>query len=154
MSQALPLCPGCGAAVPGHKAFCEPACRTAFHNRMSKRGRVAMPLALAWRGKRGSGDTAKAAFRELCELLDHYNAEDRKAGRPSMVHHVMRRGAWNGGSGWRERAQAISIPERRWMKPKSIVSDDPMVTGPPVPISSELSIMRDRSARYRARKGS
>jgi hypothetical protein len=71
---------------------------------MSKRGRVAMPLALAWRAKRGGGKTAKAAFAELCAYLDHCNAEDRAAGRPPMVDHVARRGDWNGGTGWRERA--------------------------------------------------
>jgi len=71
---------------------------------MSKRGRVAMPLALAWRIKRGGGPVAKAAFQELCAYLDHCNAEDRTAGRPPMVDHVAKRGDWNGGAGWRERA--------------------------------------------------
>jgi len=97
-------CQNCGADIVGKKAFCAAACREAFHNRMSKRGRVAMPLALAWRAKRGSGPVAKAAFQELCAYLDHCNAEDRKAGRPAMVDHVEHRGDWNGGVGWRERA--------------------------------------------------
>lgn len=99
-------CQNCGIDVPDHKAFCFPACRDAFHNRMSKRGRVAMPLALAWRGGRGSKDVAKAALKELCAYLDACNAEDRAAGRPPMNGHVERKlsGVWNGGHGWRERA--------------------------------------------------
>jgi len=72
---------------------------------MSKRGRVALPLALAWRAGRGSGGNAKAAFAELCAYLDSCNAEDRAAGRPPMGPYVARRmsGEFNGGHGWRER---------------------------------------------------
>ena len=101
-------CPNCGVVAPAKKAFCAPACRDAFHNRMSKRGRVAMPLALAWRAKRGSGDVAKSAFKELCAYLDACNAEDHKSGRPPMAEHMAKRGDFNGGSGWRERAPRLA----------------------------------------------
>ncbi len=104
METIMP-CQNCGAVMAAGKAFCKPACRAEFHNRMSKRGRVAMPLALAWRSKRGGGPVAKAAFQEMCAYLDHCNAEDKAAGRPAMVDHVARRGDWNGGSGWRERTR-------------------------------------------------
>lgn len=99
-------CFNCPVATPANKLYCSPACRHAFHNRASKRGRVIMPVALGWRMARGSGDTAKSAFAELCAYLDHCNAEDRKAGRPPMVDYLKRVGAFNGGWGWRESAKA------------------------------------------------
>lgn len=99
----MPHCFECGAATTGPKLYCAPACRLAFHNRMSKRGRVILPYALGWRLARGSGDTAKRAFAELCAYLDHCNAEDRAAGRPPMTDYLARVGAFNGGAGWRER---------------------------------------------------
>lgn len=95
-------CQNCGSQVPAHKAFCAPACRDAFHNRMSKRGRVAMPLALGWRAGRGSGGMAKGALRELCAYLDHCNAEDRAAGRPPMAELLGFRVRNGEMSAWRE----------------------------------------------------
>lgn len=97
-------CFACGAATTAGKLYCARPCREAFHNRMSKRGRVAMPIALGWRLGRGSGTTAKDAFAELCAYLDHCNAEDRKAGLPPMTDYLQRVGAFNGGVGWRERS--------------------------------------------------
>ena len=78
-------------------AFCSRAHGTAFHNRSAKRGKVATPLLLAWRGKRGSGDVAKYAFQELCRMADLWNAEDREAGRPNMIATVdaKRRDGWS-----------------------------------------------------------
>ena len=84
--------------MPAAKSFCAVACRTRFHNRMSKRGRVIMPYMLAWRGGRGSGQAAKSAFAELCTYLDHCNAEDFAAGRPPMKQYTELRG-----NAWRER---------------------------------------------------
>ncbi len=69
---------------------------------MSKRGRVAMPLALAWRQARGSGETPKLAFKELCAYLDHCNAEDKAAGRPSMAELLGFRKRHGELSAWRE----------------------------------------------------
>lgn len=95
-------CQNCGAQCPPKKSFCARECREAFYNRMSKRGRVAMPLALAWRAGRGSGGTSKTALAELCAYLDHCNAEDRAAGRPQMAALIVNRQNGNG-VGWRER---------------------------------------------------
>lgn len=104
MSQAPERqCPGCGTPIDPYRAFCTPKCRAHFHNRMSKRGRVAMPLALAWRAGRGQRVVSKAAFKELCQYLDKCNAEDLAAGRPLMERHIERRGDWNGGADWRDR---------------------------------------------------
>jgi hypothetical protein len=71
---------------------------------MSKRGRVALPLALGWRARRGTGDTAKKAFTELCRYLDKCNAEDHAAGRPPMIDYLDAVGKWSmGGLRWNER---------------------------------------------------
>lgn len=45
-------------------------------------------LAQAWRVNRGSGEISKEAFRQLCTLLDTFNADDAKAGRPRADLHV------------------------------------------------------------------
>lgn len=96
-------CPDCGNPLAGKKLYCAAACRVAFHNRMSKRGRVAMPLALGWRARRGGGDTAKQAFAELCRYLDKCNAEDVAAGRPPMADYLAAMFNWQGGARWNER---------------------------------------------------
>lgn len=96
-------CPYCGTQGPKGIYCAGGECRQAFHNLMSKRGRVAMPLALGWRMKRGSGDVAKGAFAELCTYLDHCNAEDRAAGRPPMIAYLETSLKLKGGFGWRER---------------------------------------------------
>lgn len=71
--------------------FCSAKHRTAFHNRAAKRGKVMVPIVLAWRGKRGSGTTAKYAFEQMAKLADQMNAEDRAAGRPPMYAPVERK---------------------------------------------------------------
>ena len=96
-------CPNCAAPVARGAVYCCPECRAAFHNRMSKRGRVIMPVALGWRAGRGSGDIAKAAFAEMCAYLDHCNAEDVAAGRPPMAQYLKSVGVVSS-PGWRERA--------------------------------------------------
>lgn len=79
-------CPECGErfTAASEARFCSDAHKNAFHNRSAKRGKVAMPLLLAWRMGRGGGDAAKYAFAELCALADKWNAEDRKEGRAPM----------------------------------------------------------------------
>lgn len=69
---------------------------------MSKRGRVAMPLALGWRARRGGGDTAKRAFKELCAYLDACNAEDVAAGRPPMIDYLTAAFGWTRGKRWND----------------------------------------------------
>jgi hypothetical protein len=70
---------------------------------MSKRGRVALPIALGWRAGRGTGDTSKNAFVELCRYLDKCNAEDRAAGRPPMRDYLEAIETYRGGARWHER---------------------------------------------------
>lgn len=84
-------CPECGTEFQTKsraKLFCLPEHKLRFHNRCAARGKVLIPLAMAWRHGRGSGDTAKLAFTRMNSLLDEYNAEDLKAGRPRMIDFV------------------------------------------------------------------
>lgn len=85
-------CAECAAEFKGERTarFCSSAHRTAYHNRSMKRGKVAMPLMLAWRtgknhtknrGNVGQRDVAAWAFGQLCALADVWNDEDRAAGR-------------------------------------------------------------------------
>lgn len=72
------------------RLFCSKAHKLKFHNRNAARGKVLTPLAMAWRGKRGSGDTAKIAFRQMNQRLDEWNADDIKAKRMPMADFVER----------------------------------------------------------------
>lgn len=86
-------CPECGQSFETKsrtKLFCSSAHKLAFHNRCAARGKVIIPLAMAWRGGRGAGDTAKRAFMRMSTLLDGWNAEDRAAGRAPMLDFVER----------------------------------------------------------------
>jgi hypothetical protein len=85
----MPKCPECGSIVPQPsrgraRTFCDnnDVCKQAHANRRAVRGKALVSLAMAWRVDRGSGGTAKAAFSQMCEMLDAWNAEDREANRP------------------------------------------------------------------------
>lgn len=100
-------CCECGlkfrAGHPGAQ-FCTPAHKLAFHNRQKGRS-AAIMYAMAYRQKRGAKGTGAESFKELCRLLDLYNAEDREAGRPSAAQYVeglMRRDHF--GTAWESRA--------------------------------------------------
>lgn len=77
-------------AVNRKRLFCCPEHKLAFHNRCAARGKVLIPLAMAWRTKRGSGDTAKKVMAEMCRVLDAFASEDREAGRMHMATYVER----------------------------------------------------------------
>jgi hypothetical protein len=88
-------CPECSATfVGGSEArFCTVKgpgnCKDAWHNRDSKRGRVATQLLLATvQGRRGSSDVATFARRELYALADQWLAEDKAAGRMSAAEYL------------------------------------------------------------------
>lgn len=74
------------------QVFCSRVCLDAIKARNAIRGKVIMPLALAWRSGRGSKDkaTTSRAFRELCAQLDRYAAEDTARGRQSAVKTLAR----------------------------------------------------------------
>lgn len=96
-----PECPWCASIVPSEKvrgepkAFCTDNCRTSYNNKMKSRGQAVVALAMTWRAGRGSSDLSKAAYAELCSILDSFNAEDREAGRPPVsirTGQIMRSG--------------------------------------------------------------
>jgi hypothetical protein len=92
-------CPECGEAFrPAHhrQQFCSPEHAKVFNNRQLARGQKLVGLALAWRQARSTKDpdlkeAGKAAFMQLCRLLDAYAAEDVKAGRLNAVRLFRRR---------------------------------------------------------------
>lgn len=85
---AQPICPNCGG-TPVRKSvkgpfptYCSIACKTEHRNRFSSRGASLVGWAQAWRIDRGSGEIAKGAFEQLCQILDAFNSADATAGRP------------------------------------------------------------------------
>jgi endogenous inhibitor of DNA gyrase (YacG/DUF329 family) len=90
---ATRVCPECNKPFEAQnrkRLFCCDAHKLAFHNRCAARGKVLIPLAMAWRTKRGGGGTAKKALAEMCRALDAFAAEDRKADRMPMSTYVER----------------------------------------------------------------
>lgn len=89
----LPICPNCGGEVKRKSdrgpfpTFCSTECRKEKGNRDLGRGSAIVAYAQAWRRNRGQG-LGSSAFSELCNILDRYNEEDRKAGRPFADLHV------------------------------------------------------------------
>jgi len=84
----LRICPNCGGPAERKSArgsaptFCSHQCKREKNNRDIARGAAIVSLAQAWRIDRGTGEIAKGAFAEVCNILDAFNAEDRDAGRP------------------------------------------------------------------------
>lgn len=82
------ICPNCGGAVERKSArgpmptYCSKPCKVDHFNRHVVEGRVVIGLLKAWRIDRGTGEIAQGAFAQAISALDHFIAEDRKAGRP------------------------------------------------------------------------
>ncbi len=78
------ICPECGGQVVRRSArgpmptFCSPECKRARGNRRLVRGSAIIEFAQAWRVDRGSGEIAQAAFAQMCQILDQFNAEDNE----------------------------------------------------------------------------
>lgn len=86
-------CPECGEVFTTDqvgKEFCTDAHRQAMANRNAARGKTLIPLAMGWRNGRGKAGLSADCMREMVELLDHFAAEDRAAGRPNMSHYADR----------------------------------------------------------------
>lgn len=73
-------CAECNKPLKRHGKgdFCQPACRSAFHNRRTKRGALVLDVLLLTR--RHPKDTTDWPAR-LEALLDKFEAEDAAAGR-------------------------------------------------------------------------
>ena len=115
------VCPECGKTFHSthhSKKFCTEAHRLAFKNRSKARGQGLVPMMQAWRLKRGSGPLGKAAFAELCQILDALNAEDREEKRPPATVYAAAmldsgytwrdRQAWQADARWRHGAGGAS----------------------------------------------
>ncbi len=82
------ICPECGGPVVRRSArgpkptFCSNECKRAHGNRHVVEGRAVIAFLKAWRIDRGSGPIAQAAFAQMCQIVDQFNAQDRDAERP------------------------------------------------------------------------
>jgi hypothetical protein len=85
-------CPNCSTAIvraPGQRGpaqtFCKPTaernCAKEYHNREITEGRAVIALLKAWRVDRGAGEIASTCLREVCSIVDSFNAADLKADR-------------------------------------------------------------------------
>lgn len=72
------------------KLFCTPAHKEAFGNFMASRGKVLMPIALAWRTQRGRKGVGADALAEMVAFLDKCAAELVAQGAPPMSQHFKR----------------------------------------------------------------
>lgn len=82
-------CTTCFQPTQVKQVFCSTPCRQAYHNRAAKRGKVLVPLFMAYREKR-STPAAKQALSEAWRLTAEFRAEDKAAGRMS-AHDFIRR---------------------------------------------------------------
>lgn len=84
-----PVCTECGGPLPPRpekqrgprKQYCSDECKKARSQRRLVRGSAIIEWAQTWRRNRAQGPVAQAAFAQLCQILDEFNAEDHKAGR-------------------------------------------------------------------------
>lgn len=86
----IKFCQWCGEAFDAtHRAkiFCTPAHKNEFGNFMAARGKVLMPLALAWRTSRGRKGVGSDALKEMVLFLDGCAAELHGQGAPPMAGH-------------------------------------------------------------------
>jgi hypothetical protein len=95
-TAARPLrhCAECGAEFAANRPqqqFCQPAHKTAFQNRAAVEGRAIVALAKAWRAARNRKEDRQIGadcLAELSAILDSFNADDRKAGRPGPMPYA------------------------------------------------------------------
>lgn len=97
-------CPECDAPVirtsgrGGLKTFCSDEHKRSYQARAAKEGRAIIAFAKAWREARNrkeDREVGSEALKELCQILDGFSADDRKAGRPRATEYVrtqLRRG--------------------------------------------------------------
>lgn len=82
------VCPNCGG-TPERKStkgppptFCTKTCKREHNNRLLVEGRAVIGFLKAWRIDRGTGEIAQQSFAQVCEIVDHFNAQDLKLERP------------------------------------------------------------------------
>src|SRR3546814_10498062 len=83
------ICPNCGGPVVRLNprgpvpTFCavrgKGVCKRQHYNRHVVEGSAVIALLKAWRVDRGTGEIAKTAFAQLCQIVDQFNAEIGRA---------------------------------------------------------------------------
>jgi hypothetical protein len=84
------ICTECGGPLPPRpekqrgprRQFCSEECKKVRKQRRLVRGSAVIEWAQAWRRNRAQGPIAQAALAQLCQILDQFNSEDFRAGRP------------------------------------------------------------------------
>lgn len=83
------------------KLFCSNKCKNDFGNWCASRGKVLLPIALAYRSQRGRKGVGADAFKEMTRFLDQCNAElNERGGQPISNHYRATRGPGTGASTW------------------------------------------------------
>lgn len=101
-AKKLPVrkCQWCGCAFESDhpsKLFCTTAHKNEFGNYMASRGKVLMPIALAWRTSRGRRGVGADALKEMVRFLDQCAAElTAQKAQPMADHFRKVRGSGTG----------------------------------------------------------
>jgi endogenous inhibitor of DNA gyrase (YacG/DUF329 family) len=113
------LCPNCGGPVSRRSArgpapkFCSNKCKRDLNNRLLVEGAAVIGLLKAWRVDRGSGEIAKNCFAQAVTILDTFNAEDLKAGRPRADYYGATLLGWQGTNRYEDRRRQRPTIEDR-----------------------------------------
>lgn len=86
------------------KLFCTNAHKKKWENYTISRGKVLLPIALAWRTTRGrKGSGGDEAFKEMTEFLDKVAAELVAQGAQPVIHHYRKtRASGQGVTNWKD----------------------------------------------------
>lgn len=89
------------------KIFCTEDCRIKWGNYMASRGKVLMPIALAWRTMRGRKGVGAEALKEMTAFLDKCAAELNAQGAQPVSHHFTKtRASGTGVTNWKDAERA------------------------------------------------
>lgn len=103
-------CAWCGepfASAHPTKQFCSNTHQQAFANWCASRGKVLLPIALAWRTQRGKKGVGSDALKEMTRFLDQCAAELSEQGAPPIAKHYARtRSSGNGVTHWADHSRA------------------------------------------------
>lgn len=89
------------------KLFCTPKCKNDFGNFCASRGKVLLPIALAWRTQRGKKGVGSDALKEMTRFLDQCAAELSEQGAPPIAkHYSATRSSGNGVTHWADHQRA------------------------------------------------
>jgi endogenous inhibitor of DNA gyrase (YacG/DUF329 family) len=85
------------------KLFCSKECQNNFGNWCASRGKILMPIALAWRTQRGRKGVGSDAMKEMVLFLDKCAAEFNSQGSQPIHHHFSAtRKSGSGARNWRD----------------------------------------------------